>query len=230
LLLLLTVSTASAAPASGGAKKLVCWKDERGNTVCGDSVPPRYAKGERRVIDAQGRLVQVLPREATAAELAERREREQLRVESSRAERERAAYDRFLVQSYVDVADMVRARDERLATIDGRAGLARKTLDETQAALAELRRRANAKDAEPEVRERARSQVGEFEIALADQAQSLANLGREREKTCRDASRDIRRFQELKTGVASFVGDCPAEAVLAAERGPQRAAMPAPSP
>lgn len=203
---------ASGAPAAG-EKKLVCWTDDSGAEVCSDWVPPRYSKGERRVVDPHGRTLKTLPREATAEEITERRRRAQAEAEAQSAASAKAASDRVLLESYRDVPGLLRARDERLAALDARAGTTEKAMVEGNAVLAELRSRTIAPDDAADAGAKLQQQIRSFETAHVKNAEALAALAGEREKVCASFTRDLVRMQEIAPGVANPNGACPARTV-----------------
>lgn len=204
---------ASAAP-TPDSETLVCWDDETGIRVCGDSVPPRYAKSERRVLDAQGRKVKTLPREATAEELATRRQRAQAEAEARRISEEQAVTDRRLLETYGDPAGVLRARNERLAALDARAATTEKALAESKTILTELRGRKPAATDEADAGAKLQKQIGRFEVAQAQNGEALRSLAKDRDKVCDNFARDLSRMQQLSPVAIQSDGACPPRARL----------------
>lgn len=185
--------------------RIVCWTDDQGRRACGDRVPPQYTKVERQFLDARGRVVETRPRELSAAEVAERERAEAARLAQERREREQAAYDRFLLQSYTQVDDLRRARDERMATVEGRLALTQRNAAVTQQAVDDLRRRSAQTPSESVLAQQLREQ----EQALDDQRKAIRTLHQERHSLCETWARDIRRFEQLKGLPASPPPACP---------------------
>lgn len=198
-LLLSCAAAVSHAAGNSPATRLQCWTDEKGVRACGNSVPPQYAKGERQVIDAQGRVVQTKAREKTPDEVeaaaraaAERKERE-------RIEAERAAYDRFLLTTYASVGDLEKARQERTGMLDSRIELAQKGVTETEATLAKLKQQVEAAKAKDRPSDKLDKQVVQFERALVDGLKAVSALKQERAAVEEKFGRDIVRYRELRS-------------------------------
>ena len=179
--------------------KIVCWNDNAGVRYCGDRVPPEFAKKERNIYDAQGRVVQVKEREKTEEELVQEAEQKRLvKVEQEKVE-EQARYDRYLIQAYQTVADLERTRDERLRAVRGRLLLAEKSVDEIEVALNGLRdRRSETQREFGTTPQRLLQQIEEFENNLID-ALRARQRSRESVKAVEEEfARDIDRYKQLK--------------------------------
>lgn len=182
------------APEAGAAegKKLYRWVDEKGQVHFGDKIPPQDSKQGRETLNRQGLVTSAVPREPTAEELEQQRAAQAAREEAAR----RAVLDRTLLQSYTSVAELQAAREERIATIDGRAVLARKAVADNEKILEELRARADGKPPPPELAK----QIETFEASLVDNLQLVQRLGEERSQTEAQFSVDIERFKLLRAG------------------------------
>lgn len=136
--LLVTSGIALAAQSnrSSSDKPLYKWVDEKGVVHYGDSVPPEYAKQERRVLNSQGVEVRRLEREKTdserAADAARARE-----IESARQR------DQMLITSYASVDQIEELRDQRLDLIEGQVRVTTQYLDTLQGRLRDLQNKAN---------------------------------------------------------------------------------------
>ena len=192
-----------------GKKKFQCWTDENGNRACGDRVPPEFVQQERTVIDSMGRTVDTRDRQKTPEELAAEQkaaaEAAALKLENQK----KADYDRFLTDSYSSVKDLERARNERLATLDGRANLTRQSIEadeKTKTGLDALitTRLKNGRKVEEQQR-----QLREIQKSLRGNKAAVEQLAKDREKICVDFNRDILRYQELTMGSSAYAGSCP---------------------
>lgn len=103
--------------------------------------------------------------------------------------------------------DIERARDERLADLDGRLRLAEKGRADTAKSLADLRARvvrataagpADGEAAKPDAALAAK--IAEFERAEDDHIKAIARIHDEQARIRSDFARDIERFRELKAG------------------------------
>ena len=99
--------------------ELYKYTNEDGVTVLDSHVPARYVKNGYSILSLDGRILEVVPRALTDAEIR-RRDRElaeQERLEARRREREIA--DENLLRLYSTPADVIRARDTKLSSING---------------------------------------------------------------------------------------------------------------
>lgn len=211
LLLAATVPAHAQSKGTGQTtKKIQCWTDENGQRACGDRVPPEYAKQERKTFDRQGRVVGTREREKTAEELAAEQKILDEAAAAKRAEEERAAYDRFLTDTYSSVKDLERARNERLATLDGRTTLARQSVETDGKSKAALQARIDAVIKAGRPPDLQQKQLRAVEKTLRDNKAAIEQMRKDREKVCADFGRDIVRYQELTMGSSAYAGGCPA--------------------
>lgn len=184
------------------AAKIVCWTDEQGRRACGDRVPPQYARQERQVYDAAGRLIETRPRQKTFQEVEEEQRRTaELEARRKRA-LEQAAYDRFLLTTFTSVAELEKSRDNRLATLDGRLRLAEESLEQNEKGIEQLKSQiADAQSEGRAVPGRLTRQLREFEQNLDSNRLAVAKLREERETIRSKFDDDIDRYRAL-TGAA----------------------------
>lgn len=83
------------------------YKDEKGIQVLDDRVPPRYVAKGYEILNLSGRVLKVVPPQATGEQLAEQRRRKAQEEE-----------DRQLLKRYNSVADIESARERKLATVE----------------------------------------------------------------------------------------------------------------
>jgi len=88
-------------------------------TVLDSHVPARYVKNGYSILSLNGRILEVVPRALTEKEIRERDSEleEQERLETQRREKEIA--DENLLRLYSTPADVIRARDTQLSSING---------------------------------------------------------------------------------------------------------------
>jgi hypothetical protein len=192
-------------------KRLVCWKDAVGNRSCGDSVPPQFANKEKKILDGTGRTVKTLPAALTAEEWAALEAKAQQDAVAKREADRQAAYDRALLDTYLRPEELVALRNDRLATIDTSIELIESALRRDTVSVAELRSRVP--QGKPPGKALA-DNIARFEVTLRDNQHAVSELRRNRETVCSTFTRDIARFQELKTGTITFESPCPAPGSL----------------
>jgi hypothetical protein len=105
-------------PALAGASELYRYLNDKGVVVLDhQGVPPLYIGKGYDVLDGQGRLLRTIPPAPTAAE--------RLRISQEKAQ---ASSDNQLLRLYSSLEDVDRARERKLAELDGAIGSARSNL------------------------------------------------------------------------------------------------------
>lgn len=212
LIILIAASLLMSGSAWAEGKKIQCWTDDKGHRACGDYVPPQYAKKEVNILNKQGMVIEKKQREKTAAEAAEDERKAQALIDAQNQARTRAAYDRFLLDTYSNVKELEKARDIRVQTLDSRISLAEKAVKDGEAALTDLRGRKPSKvpeGADPKraaavakTNEKLAKQLAAFEKSLADNTLAISTMKKEREQTVSKFAEDIQRWQDLKSPTA----------------------------
>lgn len=187
--------TALLTPAYGELYKYV---NEDGVTVLDSHVPARYVKNGYSILSLDGRILEVVPRALSDEEirardqaLAEQRARE-------KAEREQKIADQNLLRIYGSPEDVVRARDTKLASIEGfintsRGNVARLESQKRslESALADIERAGGSISKERlaqirSIENRIRSNEAEIDEKLGEMDQLRATF-----------SADLKRVREL---------------------------------
>jgi len=114
---------------SATAEELYKYVNEDGVTVLDSHVPPQFVKNGYTVLSSDGRVLEVVPRAPTAEEIAAEQKR-----------RETEAADAALMRLYGSPEDVERARDTKLASLQGFVDAAKNNLDR----LGEQKREAEA--------------------------------------------------------------------------------------
>jgi hypothetical protein len=143
-------------------------------------VPPQYIGKGYQVLNDQGRVIREVPPAPTAAE-----------IEQRKADAARASSDQQLMRMYTSVDDVDRARDRKLAELDGLASVAKGNLQSLKMQQANLQARAADQ-------ERAGRQVPDDLVA------QLSNLRSDEQRL----QQDIARYQQLRIQAQnSFAAD-----------------------
>lgn len=186
------------------AQRVQCWTDEKGQRACGDRVPPQYAKQERQVFDAQGRVVQTRPREKTTAELDTESQARQAAAQQREREQKQQDYDRFLLSTFNSVADLERARDERLQILNGRRQLLDRSIAESEKAVAQQQRRIGNATKDGKTTPAAMSKkLGELQQALRDSREAVVQIDAEKLQINGKYAADIERYRQLRGDAAA---------------------------
>ena len=104
--------------------RMKCWVNHEGIRECGDMVPPEYIQQGYTEIDGKGFVRDVKERAKTPAEQAEAKRLAKLKAAEQKQKAERETRDRVLLQTFSSVSDIERARDDRVAALEGTIKLA----------------------------------------------------------------------------------------------------------
>ncbi len=115
IILILVVMLAGMADVTA---ELYRYENEDGITVLDSHVPARYVKNGYTILSMDGRVLEVVPRALSDQEIRERDRRLAEEERTARIERERRERDEMLMRLYATPADVIRARDAKIATID----------------------------------------------------------------------------------------------------------------
>ncbi len=99
--------------------ELYKYVNEDGVTVLDSHVPARYVKNGYSILSLDGRILEVVPRALTDEEIRERDRALAEQRAREKAEREQKIADQNLLRIYGSPEDVVRARDTKLASIEG---------------------------------------------------------------------------------------------------------------
>ncbi len=199
LAIALLIATTTVSGTALAKKKVVCWNNDQGQKMCGDTVPPQYAKQQRDVLNERGIVVETKAREKTADERAE----EAQKADEAKLAEEQAKYDKYLMQTYAKASDLEAMRKERVTTLEGRLVLAEKSVIDAQKSVKDLHERVEAlRKQKKEPPKQLAAQIKEYDKALVDNMQSVEALKQEREKTIAKFDKDIARHKELRPPVA----------------------------
>lgn len=198
-LLLALACVAGPAMAQNGDKGGIAyrWVDEHGVVHYGDSVPPKYARDQRELLNSQGVVVGHVDAEKTPAQLAaQARARAQRQAQKQR--------DYFLLSTYASVKDIESLRDERLSQLQAQQVAAQQYVDSLQARLTSLESRAqqfkpySSRSDAPRMPDELAQELVQTasEVRLQDQAIQART---EQEAQVRSQFQsDIQRFEQLK--------------------------------
>lgn len=193
-----------ALPGTGSAE-LYKWVDDKGRVHYSDSIPPEEMgkRREREVKSERGMTIDRIEPPPTREELRERAEAKARAAAEARKEAEQREHDRILLQTFESVAAMKRARDERIAAIDGQIKIARDRVESLTKRHERLVERAAAM--ERNGRGNAKKVYGEIESIEEQVRSQRAFIGRQRREQAEIRARfgrDIERFRELKNKAA----------------------------
>lgn len=175
-------------PVVASAVELYRYTDERGTTVLSrQGVPPEHIGRGYQVLNEQGRVIRVIPPAPTAEELR----RMQL-------EKARALSDVQLLRLYSTPEDVERARQRKLAELDGLIGVARGNLQSVRTQQANLQ--SQAAEHERAGREVPAHLLAQIENQIAEQVRLKSDIERYqalREQSNANFDADLDRLKQL---------------------------------
>lgn len=187
---------ADAAPAKKDSKtpaKTYKWVDKDGVVHYGDKIPAEYADQHKQQLNAQGQVVKEIEGAMTPEEKAAA-EKRRAAEEQAKAQ---AANDKILLSTYGSVADLERARDTRLAALQGQVNIASSTTSDLEKEIARLeKQRASAKD--PKAIERLDQQIAAQRREHIANQRHIVSRTDEMAAVRKQFDADIKRFRELQ--------------------------------
>ena len=170
----------AAADQAASQVEMYRYVNDKGITVIDRlGVPPQYIGKGYQVLNEQGRVIREVPPAPTAAE-----------IEQRKADAARASSDQQLMRMYTSVEDVDRARDRKLAELDGLTSVAKGNLQSLK--MQQANPQARAAD-----QERAGRQVPDDLVA------QLNNLRSDEQRL----QQDITRYQQLRVQAVSSFGE-----------------------
>ena len=193
-LIMLSVST-------GALAQIYRWVDENGKVHYGDKIPAKYAKTTTNQLNKQGITVDVKERQKTPEEIAAEAEAKKEAERQRQRDAEQARFDQFLLSNYPNPGSLERARDERLAIMDGQIEIAKKSRVDAEKQLAAMEQRAeNFRQQERPVPDKLSRQIVEYKGQMDESARRLAKLEADRAERAREFEEFRERLAVLRPG------------------------------
>jgi hypothetical protein len=198
--LLLALACAAGAVSAQNADKgavVYRWVDSHGVVHFGDSVPPKYARDQRELLNNQGVVVGHVDAEKTPAQLAaEARARAQRLAQKQR--------DYFLLSTYASVKDIKSLRDERLSQLQAQQTAAQQYVESLQSRLTSLEGRAqqykpySARPNAPPMPDELAQELVQTSSEVRLQDQAIQARAQQEAQVRAQFQSDIERFEQLK--------------------------------
>jgi chromosome segregation ATPase len=119
-------------------EKLYKWVDPDGQVHYSNRLPPEAARGEREVINEQGRTLKLYPAPLTPEEKLEQQRVDELNKKKRELAEKRAIHDRSLLATYSNTDDMKEAMQGKLASVESLVKLTKSRINSLQNRLLEL--------------------------------------------------------------------------------------------
>lgn len=185
-------------PLSVSATELYRYTNDRGNMVVDYQVPPEYVKNGYEVLNDEGVVVRVVPRELSEEEQKEADARNRLEAEALAEQQRLREWDEALLLRYSSIEDIEAAQERALRDLRIRVSILKSNkrslkqqVENYQAQAAEMERMGKQVD---EARLQAIADL-QAEIAVSDRA--IAERNREIEEVQAAYQADIERFTVL---------------------------------
>lgn len=176
---------------AAAAAELYKYVNEDGVVVLDSHVPARYVKNGYTILSLDGRVLEVVPRALTEEEIRKRDQRLAAEKAMEEAERQQKIADQNLLRLYSRPEDVIRARDTKLASIDG-------FIETSEANIERLREQKQAIEA----------QLADVERAGGSPSQTSISRIRSIDSRIRQIAAEIDDKQDEKAELrASFASD-----------------------
>lgn len=184
--------------ASVSAANIYKYEDERGRTVFNSTIPPDMVKNGYTIMNERGQVIEVVPRQATAVEIAAREAAEQQRLAAEQAQRKQQEADNLLVRTYKSVEEIMAQRDVRVMRLDSQLIELTGNLGKVDAEVTRLtqladKARAEAKEPQAAVMTTLAEQTAE-RLSLHN---AITVVEAEKQEEIDSAERNAQRLQEL---------------------------------
>ncbi|MEZ5568476.1 MAG: hypothetical protein R3E54_09085 [Halioglobus sp.] len=180
------------------ARELYRYRNDQGNVVVDYQVPAEYVGKGYEVLNDEGMVIRVVPRELTEEEKKAADAQKKLE-EAARAEQERLRqWDESLMLRYSTVADIEAARERalsnlriRLSILKGNRRSLKQKIENYQAEAADIERSGRQVDmARLRAIEELQEEIGATERAIADRKREIEDVSAAYQT-------DIERFEQL---------------------------------
>jgi len=167
------------------------YRDHNGSVVIGATIPPEFVAKGYEILNATGRVIEVVPPALTAEQIAVR--------EAARAEAERQAKeDALLMRLYSTPEDAERARERRLQEIRGIISLKQGKIQALSAQIQEVSgQAANIERAGRQVPDEMLEKIQKLRSNVRDLQAEIGQNEQEIKGTERDFAAKIERLQQL---------------------------------
>lgn len=179
--------------------QIKCWTNNEGVRECGNRVPPEFSQQGHQEISKSGMVVDEQTRAKTEEELAEEAKQKELLAEEKRREAERKRADTILLATFSNLAEIERARDERIKAINASITLANKQTETIQLDLDKrIQAAAQAERSGKAPNEALLNDIADLERQVATKKEYIAQREKEKEDTSSEYAENIQRFKSLK--------------------------------
>ncbi len=184
---------------SGSLAALYRWTDDDGIVHYTDTLPPDFVGKARTEFNEQGLVIRKVPRAKTPEEIRQEQELKRLRTHQERLLGRLWAENRVLLRTFRSEADLLRALDEKLDTIDLIVQVNKNNIHRQEAWLEDLRSQAaDFERAGKPVPPHLRSLIQKTKDSIRAKYQAIAKQERKRKAIQARFQKDLKRFRQLQ--------------------------------
>lgn len=178
------------------------WTDEKGRIHYGDQLPEEQVEKGHNELTKSGVTAKSVDRNKTAQERA-RDDEQKSKIEQEKAmrlekERDQAVRDRALLETYFNETDLIRMRDQRIATIEGTIKLTQANLESIQSQVKRLEQEVSTHPENSDIRKKSELKLGDAKSQEASFAKFITHKRDEQDEIRRQFDSDLARFRELR--------------------------------
>ena len=174
------------------------YKDANGQIVIDDSIPPELARNGYEVLNSVGQVLEIVPRQLTAAEIANLSDEEKAKRAAKENEKRQQAYDESLLLRYSDVTDIEAARERSIKELQIRMSILRGNMMQVKANLErEQQRAADIERSGREVSKDIRNSINQLRKTIELSESDIELRKREIEEVRDQYQKEIERFRYL---------------------------------
>jgi hypothetical protein len=180
------------------AKELYRYVDEEGVSVIASSIPPKYVPGGYEILNEDGRVLEVVPRQLTEQERRELNAEQRAALLADQEQERLRQYDESLMLRYSTVEDIESARDRELRDLKIRITIQRGEVRSLKSQVEDLQ--AQAADQErmgQQPEQKLLKAIDDLQDRIATTETSIVDREREVKDVEAAYQKDIDRFQNL---------------------------------
>lgn len=186
-------------PATTFAGKLYRWKDEHGNWILSDKVPPEEAVHERSELNEEGRTIKIHEAAKTPEQIEQEELLKQLQKDKKRLLIEQQKEDEVLLKTFQREEDIELALNAKIKTLDSRKKLATDQMSQQQHQLLAQQKKAAGfeRDGKP-IPKNVMSEIHATERVIQDYEHELVEIEHQKSQLQARSEKDKARFALLK--------------------------------
>lgn len=179
--------------------RMKCWTNNEGFKECGDKVPPEYAQKGHQEVGNSGVVLQENERAKTDEELAEQRRLDKIQAVKDKELAKQKAIDDILLETFSNVEDIERARDERVTALEAAIKLTQARSEKIQYDLDKrIQTAARSERSGKTPSEALLNDIESLKRQLKNNEKFIEGKRVEQEEIKESHAKDIAHFKELK--------------------------------